>query len=97
MPHRQTFEIAAGERREVLVDRLTPKMVVTFAEDLASDCVVVLDGRAMGRVGELRRRMDVADPGRDHAMELSCPGGGPREVALPSGAPGSVVEVTALP
>jgi hypothetical protein len=97
MPHRQTFEIAAGERREVLVGRLTPKMVVQFSADLADDCVVVLDGRAMGRVDELGRRMDVPDPSKGHRMELSCPGGGPRAVALPSGAPGSVVEVTALP
>ena len=97
MPHRQTFEIAAGERREVLVDRLTPKMVVQFAPDLVADCVVVLDGRAMGRVGDLGGRMDVPDPSQAHAMELSCPGGGPREVSLPSGGPGSVVEVTALP
>lgn len=97
MPHRQTFEIAAGERREVLVDRLTPKMVVQFSADLGADCVVVLDGRAMGKVGEIGRRMDVADPSRPHDMGLSCPGGGPRAVSLPSGAPGSVVEVTALP
>lgn len=97
MPHRQSFEIAAGERREVLVDRLTPKMVVQFSADLADDCVVVLDGRAMGRVAELGRHMDVPEPSKGHSMQLSCPDGGPRAVALPSGAPGSVVEVTALP
>ncbi|MEC7948503.1 MAG: protein kinase [Myxococcota bacterium] len=97
MPHRQSFEIAAGERREVVVDGLTPKMVVQFASDLADDCVVVLDGRAMGRVAALGRNMDVPEPSRAHAMELSCPEGGPRAVSLPAGAPGSVVEVTALP
>ena len=97
MPHRQSFEIAAGERREVLVDRLTPKMVVQFSADLADDCVVVLDGRAMGRIAALGRRVDVPDPSEGHGMELSCPDGDPRSVALPSAAPGSVVEVAALP
>ena len=80
---------------EVVVDGLTPKMVVQFASDLADDCVVVLDGRAMGRVAALGRNMDVPEPSRAHAMEPAVLR--PWAVSLPAGAPGSVVEVTALP
>ena len=95
MPHRQTIEIAAGERREVLVDGLTPKMVVTFADALPGACIVVLDGRAAGRIDEIGRSLDVADPTRGHALEPVVPGR-PRDISIPSDVPGSVVG-SALP
>ncbi len=94
MPHRQSFEVAAGERREVLVEQLQPKLVVRLGSDVADDCVVSLDGRSRGRVADAGRALDVPEPGAAHVLELGCPDADPRRVTVGPGATGDVVEVS---
>jgi eukaryotic-like serine/threonine-protein kinase len=93
MPHFEDFEVAAGERKEIVVSALIPKRVVRFLDALDRDCVVVLDGQAAGRIGELGGRLDVPQAGRRHVVELGCKGLAPRKVDVPAGPAGSTVEI----
>jgi hypothetical protein len=95
-PYTTTFEVAAGERKEIVVPELTPlPLTARLAGGFADTCVVSVDGVSRGTLAAIGRDIAIHDPRVPHAVELSCPEGVVVRRELPANArPGSTVVIS---
>ncbi|MBN1337182.1 MAG: protein kinase [Deltaproteobacteria bacterium] len=98
IPYVESFEVAAGEHKEIKGIVLRPRpATVEVGDGVGPECLVDLDGTPLGSVAALGGAFSLPDPWSTHTVTYRCPGSPSVVHRLQRLSAGSVVRVPEEP